>query len=158
VEFKTKAQEQTYQKVGEYLGQSFGSTGFAPHPELPSYVGTQGSCMVEVTVYPWTNDAVVNIRSCLVMDIGELQPQLLRFLLDENFKFVFGGFSLDPNGDINFEETLLGSMLDRDELEKAVGAVLATSDDYDNRIVSQYGGVTGREKFLAMAKEAGFVS
>jgi hypothetical protein len=158
VEFKTKAQEETYRKVGEYLGQSFGTTGFAPHPELPSYVGTQGSCMVEVTVYPWSNEAIVNIRSCIVMDIGEPTPQLLRFLLDENFKFVFGAFSLDPNGDVNFEATLLGSMLDRQELEYAVSAVLTTADDYDDRIVSQYGGVTGREKFLGMAKAAGFAS
>jgi hypothetical protein len=157
VEFQSKAQEESYRKVGEFLGQSFGTTGFAPHPEIPAYVGTQGSCMVQVTVYPWMNDAAVNVRSCLVMDIGDPPPELMRMLLDQSFSFAFGGFTLDPNGDVNFEETLLGSKLDREELETAVQAVLSVSDEYDDRIVRDYGGVTGREKFLAMAKEAGFV-
>ena len=156
--FKNDTQKKAFETVGKYLEQTFGK-GFVRRPDVPSYVGTQGSCLVEVWVYArGSNEAVVNVRSCCVLDIGEIPPDCLKFLLEENFKFVFGAFSLDSDGDINFEHTLLAGKLDREELEASVKAVLTTADEYDDRIVREWGGVTGREKLLRRAREQGLVA
>ena len=156
--FEHDAHEEAYKKVGKYLEETFG-TNFTAVPDAPVYVGVQGSCMVHVVVYPWgTDDAVVNVRAWLVMEMGEIPADCLKFLLEENWKFRFGAFSIDSDGDIVFEHTIVAGKLDRVELEASVKAVLSTADDYDNRIVSEWGGVTAREKALNAAKEAGLVS
>jgi hypothetical protein len=156
--FKNNAQKKAFENVGKYLEQSFGK-GLVRRPDAPCYVGTQGSCLVEVWVYArGSNGAVVNVRSCCVMDMGEIPADCLKFLLEENFKFTFGAFSLDRDGDINFEHTLLATKLDREELEASVKAVLTTADEYDDRIIRDWGGVTAREKLLRQAREAGLVA
>lgn len=150
--FESKAHQKAFEKVGKYLKRSFGGT-FVPRPDVPSYVGTGGSALVEVWVYPWADDAVVNVRSCCVMDMGQIPQDCLRYLLDQNFGFVFGAFSLDKDGDINFEHTLLASKLDPKELEASVKAVQVTADKYDDEITKRWGGVTGREKVLQIARQ-----
>lgn len=156
--FKHKAHKKAYENVGKLLKQSFGR-GFAPHPEKPVYVGTQGSCLVQVVVHPWgSDDAVVSVGSCCVMDIGELPYELLKFLLEENYKFRFGAFSIDGDGDIVFEHTIAAAKLDAEEMEASVRAILSTADEYDDRIVREYGGVTGKEKLMRQAREAGIIA
>lgn len=155
MEFEHKAHRQAYEKVGKLLKDSFGE-GFAAVPDVPVYVGLQGSCMVNVIVYPWgSDDAAVNVRSWCVTDLSELSADLMSFLLTENWKFMFGAFSVDPDGDIAFEHTIPAGNLDREELEASVRAVLATADEYDDRIVREWGGATARDKALNAAREAG---
>jgi hypothetical protein len=158
VEFANDAHKQAFEKVGQYLKDSFGSEGFKPHPTGPGYVGVTGSALVEVGVLPWgDDDAVVNVRSCCVMDMGEVPAECLKFLLEENYKFRFGAFSLDSDGDITFEHTIAAGKLDTEELAASVTAVQGTADQYDDRIIENWGGVTAREKFLQAAKEAGLM-
>jgi len=158
VNFEHEAHEKAYEKVGKHLQETFG-VGFVAIPDAPVYVGTQGSCMVQVWVFPWgPDDAVVNVRSWVVMDMGEIPADCLKFLLEQNYQFRFGAFSLDADGAVVFEHTIPAGKLDREELQASVSAVLATADEYDNRIVSEWGGVTAREKAMSAAKEAGLVS
>ena len=99
-----------------------------------------GSALVEVLIFPWNDDdAIINTRSYVATDI-ELKPDLMRFLLEENAKMMFGAFGVDVNGDIIFEHTIVGSTCDKKELESSVRAVLEVSDDYDDKIIEQWGG------------------
>jgi hypothetical protein len=158
MDFEHKAHEEAYKKIGEYLKESFGTDGFTAVETGPVYMGAEGSAMINVVVYPWgTDDAIVNIRSWVVMDMGEITPECMKFLLTENYTFRFGAFGIDPEGDIAFEHTVPAGKLDREELEASVKAVRATANEYDDRIVSEWGGVTAREKALSAAKEAGLV-
>ncbi len=143
--FQNKAQERVYGKVKDYLRSSFGEK-FKPLPNNPVFAGVEGSAMITVQVLSWSSDdAVVNVRSCCVMSV-ELTKELLEFLLRENFTFRFGAFSIDKDGDINFEHTIVGTTLDKKELESSVKAVAATADVYDDRIVREHGGMTGLQK------------
>jgi hypothetical protein len=156
-DFTHRAQRRAYEDVGRNLRRSFGGDMVMARPDAPSYVLTAGSALMEVAVFPWLEEAIVNIRCCCVMDMPTIPPDCLRFLLDENYKFVFGAFTIDPDGDINFEHTILASKLDERELEASVKAVAVTADKYDDEITRRWGGTTGRDKILGMARQAGLV-
>ncbi len=55
----------------------------------------------------------------------------------------FGGFSLDADGNILFEHSIVGSTCDLNGLEESVLAVLKVADDYDDKIVPRWGGKRG---------------
>jgi hypothetical protein len=155
-EFEHDAHKQAYEKVGGYLKDSFGSQGFTANPAVPVYVGVTGSALVEVGVLPWgSDDAVVVVRSCCVMGMDEVPAECMKFLLESNYNFRFGAFGLDGESDVVFEHTLAAGKLDKEELEASVVAVQGTADRFDDEIVKNWGGMTGREKFLQAAKEAG---
>lgn len=156
MDFEHDAHKEVYEKVGKYLKESYGSEGFITVEDAPLYIGGEGSAMIQVVVYPWgSGDAVVGVRSWCVMDMGEMPPECMKFLLNENFTFRFGAFGIDPEGDICFEHTLPGRNLDREELDASVNAVRSTANEYDDRIISEWGGVTAREKAMTAAREAG---
>ena len=46
----------------------------------------------------------------------ELTPQLMHYLLTENRKILFGTFSVDQDGDIAFEHTIMSTTIQKDEL------------------------------------------
>lgn len=159
MDFEHDAHKEIYEKVGGYLKESFGDKGFIAPPDAPLYIGGEGSAMIQVVVYPWgSDDAIVNVRSWCVMDMGEMPPECMKFLLSESFTFRFGAFSLDPEGDIVFEHTIPGRNLDRAELDASVNAVRSTANEYDDRIIREWGGVTAREKAMNAAREAGITS
>jgi hypothetical protein len=158
MDFEHDAHKDAYEKVGKYLKESFGSEGFHAVEDAPLYIGGEGSAMIQVVVYPWgSDDATVSVRSWCVMDMGEMPPECMKFLLTESFTFRFGSFSVDPDGDIVFEHTIPARSLDRGELEASVNAVRSTANEYDDRIIREWGGVTAREKAMTAAKEAGIV-
>ncbi|MGB3513367.1 MAG: YbjN domain-containing protein [Microcoleaceae cyanobacterium] len=101
-----------------------------------------GSAWVEVRVYPWGNDSIINTCSTVVIE-AELKPDLLEFLLRSNAKVQFGGFSLDTEGNILFEHSIVGSTCDQNEFEESALAVLEVADDYDDRIFELWGGKLG---------------
>lgn len=146
--FKNKAQKKTFEAVGKYLKDAYGDK-FHPLPDRASYAGVEGSAAIQVLVVPWGDDnATVSVLSCCVMDLDELAPDLLEFLLRENYKFRFGAFSIDGDGDITFEHTIAGSTLDKEELVASVKGVAFTADLYDDKIVQRWGGVTGLQKAM----------
>ncbi len=111
------------------------------------YVIKQGSSYVMINIVPLDNDrAVVRCVAQLVSGVrmdGDLALQLLHL----NSQLRFGAFSYDPVDNlILFSHSILGgSTLDRDELVFTLTDVALIADEYDDRIISKYGGQTMRE-------------
>jgi hypothetical protein len=139
MQFQTPAQEACYDKIAIWMREIFGKFPCA-RQDMPGLGLFMGSALVEVLIFPWgDDDATINTRSYVVTDI-ERKPDLMRFLLEENAKMIFGAFGLDVNGDIIFEHSIVGSTCDKKELESSVRAVLEISDEYDDKIVAEWGG------------------
>jgi hypothetical protein len=138
--FKTEAQKSCYEKIFPWLQGIWSDVVIdmeAPHPT--AYI-TAGSACVLVEVLPWgDDDAVVNTRSYVVTNV-DLSPELMHYLLRENDRLLFGAFGIDADGDIFLNHAIVGSECDRPELEASVQAVLSLADEYDDAIVSRWGG------------------
>ena len=144
--FKTKAQERAHQKVRQYIKEAFGSEIFKELSGKPAFFGVQGSALVNIYTRPWgSDDAVVGVASCCVRDI-EKTPDLLEYLLKENYKFWFGAFSLDSDGDVCFEHAITAASLDKNELVASIKMVAAKADQYDDVIIRRWGGINGLDK------------
>jgi hypothetical protein len=129
-----------FDKISKWIKEIFGD--FANrHPEAPLYTIHMGSAIVFVGLHPWTEtEATVNARAFVVTGV-EITSELMEFLLKANNNMRFGGFGLDDDNDIFFEQTILGSTCDREELKSTVMAVLSVADQMDDEIVSRWGGM-----------------
>ena len=65
---------------------------------------------------------------------------LLHYLLRENEQLRFGAFGVDSDNDICYSHTVVGSTIDKEELQACVMAVVAMADKYDDEIVGRWGG------------------
>ncbi|PZD71562.1 hypothetical protein C1752_06182 [Acaryochloris thomasi RCC1774] len=144
MEFKTPAQQDGFKKVRGWMDELFSQIPWEVLDE-PGVGLFMGSAWVEVRLYPWNEDSVINIRSTVVSE-AKLDATLQNFLLRENAELRFGAFSLNEAGDILFEHTIVGSTCDPQELEASVMAVLQAADDYDDQIVSRWGGKRALDK------------
>jgi hypothetical protein len=145
MQFQTAAQENCYNKIALWMREIFGKFPCA-RQDVPGLGLFMGSALVEVLIFPWgDDDATINTRSYVVTDI-ERKPDLMRFLLEENAKMIFGAFGLDVNGDIIFEHSIVGSTCDKKELESSVRAVLEIADKYDDKIVAEWGGMRALDR------------
>ena len=106
----------------------------------PLFVINFGSAVASTRVIPWEgDDALITTRSYVVTDV-ELTPELTYYLLRENNGIRFGRFALDPENDIVFEHSLVGSTCDQIELKYSVTTVTKLADIYDDEIVARWGG------------------
>jgi hypothetical protein len=139
MQFETAAQEACYNKVALWMHELFGKFPCA-RQDIPGLGLFMGSALVEVLILPWgEEDTVINNRAYVVTGT-QLTEDLMRFLLQQNSQMIFGAFGVDPKGDILFEHTIVGSTCDKRELESSVHAVLEVADEYDDKIVEQWGG------------------
>lgn len=139
MEFETQAQQECYIRVSAWMDELFSDIPWETL-DIPGFGLFMGSAWVEVHIHAWDDDAsLINVRSTVVRN-ATLTPDCLRFLLQENDRSIFGAFSVNPNGDILFEHTIVGSTCDPEELEASVIAVLETADEYDDRVVATWGG------------------
>ncbi len=145
MEFQTTAQQACYEKVTVWMQELFNKYPCA-RSDFPGLGMLMGSAIVEVLIYPWENDdAIINTRSYVVTG-AQLDANLMHFLLRENVDMRFGAFGIDPQGDILFEHTIVGSSCDKNELKASVVAVSQVADEYDDQIVSQWGGKRALER------------
>ncbi len=145
MKFETAIQEACYDKVSTWMRELYGKFP-CPRNDAPGLTLFMGSALIEIWVFPWNiDDAIINTRSYVVTGV-ELTPDLMRFLLRENSNTRFGAFGVNDRGDIIFEHSIVGSTCDRPELEASVNAVLAISDDYDDRIVERWGGMRALDR------------
>jgi hypothetical protein len=144
MDFQSSMQEKLYTKVSGWMKPLFGDIPWETLDE-PGFGLFMGSAWVEVRILPWRDDAVVNVRSTVVSDVT-LTMELLNYLLRENHEMRFGAFSVSQNGDILFEHTIVGSTIDKKELETSVIAVLEIADKYDDEIVTRWGGKRALDK------------
>jgi len=149
MDFNTPAQQATYEKVNVLLKELFGETGVFPSDERPSFLIPKGSAMTQIVIYPWRDDsATICIRAYVVFG-AEITPELMRFLLTENNDMRFGAFGLDSDGDIFFEYAIVGPSCDKEELKASVLAVAFVADDYDDKIVSRWGGQRAADRMTS---------
>jgi hypothetical protein len=139
ITFESPAQEACFKKVAMWMKELFGESARA-FPDSPAFATRNGSSLVFTSVNSWSDDDAVIQCYSFVVTGAQLTPELTRFLLDENNKVRFGAFSIDPQGDILFGHSIVGSTCDRGELEASVGAVSYTADQYDDQIVQRWGG------------------
>lgn len=143
--FRTKMQQDTYEKIADWLKAAFGEMLVTAIPDAPVFVFHPGDTLAEIVVAPWgDDDATITVRSWVVQDV-EVTRDLMHYLLRENDRFRFGGFGLDSEDDVFFEHTIVGSTCDPEELRASVIAVSGTSDRYDDEIIARFGGVKSIE-------------
>ncbi len=139
MQFETQAQKGCYERVLPWVTDLFGGSVLRK-PDRPILGVMHGSAFAQVGVFPWgKDDAIITTRAYVVTG-AELTPELMRFLLEENAGMRFGAFGIDDEGDITFEHSIVGSTCDQKELEASVIHVARTADDYDDRIVTRWGG------------------
>lgn len=139
MEFQTEAQKQAYEKISGMVKELFGQFAVA-RTDIPGFGINYGSAYVITQVFPWGEDDATITTRCYVVTGIELTQDLLHFLLRENDKMRFGAFGLDKDDDIFFEHTIVASTTDLEELKSSVMSVVLTSDQYDDQIVSRWGG------------------
>ena len=148
LKFQTAAQEACYEKVVMWIQELFGKCPCA-RQDIPGLGIFIGSALVEVLVFPWDkDDAVINTRSYVVVG-AELKPELMRYLLEENAKMIFGAFGISPDSEILFEHSIVGSTCDMKELETSVKSVMEIADDYDDKSVDRWGGKRALDRIHA---------
>lgn len=111
------------------------------------YVIKQGTTYVMINIVPWGGDrALVRCSAQLVKGV-RMEDRLCKELLHLNSLLRFGAFAYDPTDKlILFIHSILGgATLDSDELIATLTDVALVADDYDDRIVKQYGGQTMRD-------------
>jgi len=139
MQFETDSQKECFEKIQGWITELFGGSVLR-NPDRPVLGVLEGSAFAQVGVFPWGDqDATITTRAWVVTG-AELSEELLSFLLRENGGMHFGAFGIDDEGDIFFEHSIVGSTCDQKELEASVIAVLRTADDYDDRIVTRWGG------------------
>ncbi|OIP76720.1 MAG: hypothetical protein AUK48_05415 [Oscillatoriales cyanobacterium CG2_30_44_21] len=148
MKFQTTAQEACYEKVVTWVQEAFGKYPCA-RQDMPGLGMFVGSALIEVLVYPWDkDDTVINTRSYVVVGI-DLKPDLMRYLLEENAKMIFGAFGISQDSEILFEHSIVGSTCDAKELEASVKAVMEIADEYDDKIVARWGGKRALDRIHA---------
>jgi hypothetical protein len=136
-------QQETFDKLKEQLGELFED----PYhdPENDHFYVRYGTTVLEISVEPYgSEEAVVVIMSYCVQDV-EMAEELLAGLLQLNHEMTCGHFSVVGN-DIFFAHSLFGRSLDPRDLLRAITAVATIADEYDDRIVAEYGGQTALER------------
>lgn len=145
IQFQTDAQKAVYEKVGQYMRELFGELA-GTRQDYPAYYLMMGSAVAQVFVIPWgDNESVINVRSYVTVG-AERTPEMLEFLLRQNYDMRFGAFGLDKDGDVVFEHNILGSTCDKTELRTSVLAVISTADRYDDQIVGRWGGTRALDR------------
>ena len=137
--FDTPAQQKIYERIRPMVKEIFGEM-ISENSEAPVFAIQMGSAYTVMAVQPWRADEAVVVAWSWVVTGAEMTPDLMRFLLNANLGMVFGAFAVDEAGDIMFRNTIVGSTCDRAEIKHLVMAVMATADEFDDKIVARWGG------------------
>lgn len=139
MEFKSAAQQEIYERISPWMQELF-KESVVTFEDEPLFIVNFGSAVASTRVVPWGEDeALITTRSYVVTDL-EITPDLTYFLLRENNGIYFGRFALDAENDIVFEHSLVGSACNLVELQHSVMTVIRIADDYDDEIVTRWGG------------------
>jgi hypothetical protein len=143
MEFEHEVHRETFERVQEFVDD------LIDEPYLDEatghFYGRFGSTVLEVSVDPYgPEEAVVKVMAYCVQ--GARVDESLRVgLLELNHTLPIGSFSL-VGTDVFLSHSLFGRTLDPRNFLGAMAAVATVADDYDDRIVAQYGGETALER------------
>lgn len=137
--FKSLAQKECFERVSVMMKEIFGERAFV-HADEPVILAKEGSALAMVVVGAWGDDDAVIKTRCYVVQGARLDENLKTFLLRENADMRFGGFAIDDDGNIIFQHGIAGADCCKDELKASVLSTLFLADEYDDKIVSRWGG------------------
>ncbi len=141
--FDTDIERETFEKVREYVDELIDEPYL--DEETGHFYGRYGSTVLEVGVEPYgPAETVVRITAYCAQGV-EVDDSLLEGLLGLNHSLPVGAFSL-VGSDVFFAHTLFGRTLQPRNFLGAVAAVATVADEYDDRIVAEYGGETALDR------------
>ncbi len=143
MKFESEVHRETFKKVEDYV-QDLIDEPFLDQASGHFY-GRYGSTVLEVSVDAYgPEEAIVTVMAYCVQG-AEVDDSLLEGLLELNHSLPVGAFSL-VGADVFFSHSLFGRSLDPRNFLGTVAAVATVADDYDDRIVAEYGGETALER------------
>lgn len=143
MQFESQVHRETFERVREYVDE------LIDEPYLDEKTGhlygRYGSTVLEISVDAYgPEEAVVRVMAYCVQG-ARVDESLLEGLLELNHGLPMGAFSL-VGTDVFFSHSLFGRSLEPRNFLGAMAAVATVADDYDDRIVAQYGGETALER------------
>src|SRR6266550_1565810 len=140
--FHTSCQEEVYGKVKGYLDDLV-EEHFDDADHCDFYLKF-GSTVLEISIDPYEeDDAVIEVLAFVVQGV-EPSFELMRELLRLNSEVPLGAFSL-VSKDIFFSHSFLGRRMRPEQFMASLERVATISDEYDDKLVEQYGGETALE-------------
>jgi hypothetical protein len=146
--FHTQCQEEVYRQVKAYLDELV-DEHFDDAEHCDFYL-KYGSTVLEISIHPYQeDDAIIEVLAFCVQGV-EPAFEMMQELLKLNSEVPLGAFSLVRN-DIFFSHSFLGRRLRPEQLIASLDIVANISDEYDEHIVSHYGGETALERLRSNA-------
>ena len=147
-QFHTQCQEEVYRQVKSYLDELV-EEHFDDAQHCDFYL-KYGSTVLEISINPYEeDDAVIEVLAFCVQGV-EPSPDLMQDLLLLNSELLIGRANTlsgpSVNGDVFFSHSFLGRRLRPEQLIASLDSVASISDEYDEQIVSKYGGETALER------------
>lgn len=130
----------------------YGADGFHQWSEN-AFLRVEAGAVVLIVATPLEEDAVVNVRCYLVRDVERPDAELGATLAHLNADQLFGAFSLDEDGDVCYDYSILGSALTPAALHLAIRVVADASATYAQGIISRWGGVSSLDKLRQEIEE-----
>lgn len=142
-QFHTQCQEEVYRQVKKYLDELV-EEHFDDAEHCDFYL-KYGSTVLEITIEPYEeDDAIIEVLAFCVQGV-EAVPDLMQELLQLNSEVLLGAFSMVGN-EVFFSHSFLGRRLRPEQLMASLEVVATISDEYDEQIVSRFGGETAIER------------
>ena len=141
--FEHDVHRSTHERVTQYLKELF-EEPVTTDSDGHFYV-RYGSTVLEIAVDAYgPEEAIVHITSYCVQGV-HVSDELLRGLLQTNHERPLGAFSL-VGEDIFYSYALLARSMQPRDLLRAIAAVADFSDEFDDRIVAEFGGQTALQR------------
>jgi len=142
-QFQTGCQQEVYSQVKSYLDELV-DEHFDDADHCDFYL-KYGSTVLEISIHPYQeDDAIIEILAFVVQGV-EPSFEMMQELLRLNSEVVLGAFSM-VGRDIFFSHSFLGRRLSAEQLIASLDIVAYVSDEYDEQIVSAFGGETAIER------------
>src|SRR5437763_3709957 len=137
--FHTRCQEEVYRQVKSYLDELVDE--HSDDAEHCDFYLKYGSTVLEISIDPYEeDDAVIEVLAFCVQGV-EPSFEMMRELLRLNSEVPLGAFSL-VGTDVFFSHSFLGRRLRPEQFIASLDSVASISDEYDEKLVSRYGGET----------------
>jgi hypothetical protein len=141
--FNTACQEEVYRQVKSYLDELV-DEHFDDAEHCDFYL-KYGSTVLEISIEPYQeDDAVIEVLAFCVQGV-EPSFELMQELLRVNAEVPLGAFSI-AGEDVFFSHSFLGRRLRPEQLIASLDIVANVSDEYDEKLVSKYGGETAIDR------------
>jgi hypothetical protein len=148
-QFHTVCQEEVYRQIKSYLDELV-DEHFDDAEHCDFYL-KYGSTVLEISIAPYQeDDAIVEILAFCVQGV-EPSFELMQELLRLNSEVPLGGFSM-VGPDVFYSHAFLGRRLRPEQLIASLEIVADISDEYDEQLVSKYGGETALERLRSSTR------